>query len=236
MPWWGVLGDLVLPAQCAGCGVAGAGLICRSCRFRLNGLVPVAARPTPAPAGLPACVALGGYDGMLRALLLAYKERGAHPLSRPLGDALAATVTAVMGRSRAPVAVIAVPSAPAAVRERNGDHMARLARRAAARLRASGRHAVVTPLLVARPKPDSSHLDAGARATAAAHAFGVRRGRAVRVLAAQRAGAKVVLLDDIVTTGATLAAAARALAIEGVRVTGAATLAATRRRVPDPIH
>jgi predicted amidophosphoribosyltransferase len=42
----------------------------------------------------------------------------------------------------------------------------------------------------------------------------------------------VVVLDDIVTTGATLAAVSAALTGVGIEVTAAAVLAATRRRVP----
>jgi len=45
-------------------------------------------------------------------------------------------------------------------------------------------------------------------------------------------GSPAILIDDIVTTGATLAEAARALECAGWNVLGAATVAATRRRRP----
>jgi predicted amidophosphoribosyltransferase len=53
-----------------------------------------------------------------------------------------------------------------------------------------------------------------------------------RLAAAQRAGAAVVLVDDIITTGSTLAAATSVLATAGVRVSAVATLAATTRLMP----
>jgi predicted amidophosphoribosyltransferase len=229
---WTALVDLIFPGSCSGCDGPAAGLICRGCAARLAGLSPVAVRPTPAPAGLPGCVALGQYDGMLRGLLLAYKERGGHPLATPLGAGLAVAVVAAVGRTDRPVAVVPIPSAPAAARERYGDHMSRMARRAVRRMRAAGVPVAYVPVLAAGAKSDSSHLDAAGRARAAADAFRVRSRQAERLAAAQRAGVAVVLTDDIVTTGATLAAAAAVLGAAGVRVDAAATVAATRRRNP----
>ncbi|MYW06315.1 ComF family protein, partial [Streptomyces sp. SID3343] len=80
--------DLVLPADCAGCGEPGPRL-CTACRAVF---LPSAARmgPTPAPEGLPPVYAITAYEGPVRGALAAYKERGARSLVRPLGDALAA--------------------------------------------------------------------------------------------------------------------------------------------------
>ena len=232
---WGALIDLIFPAVCAGCGSPGSGLICPSCETQLASSRPTVARPTPAPAGLPGCVALGPYDGLLRGLLLTYKERGGHRLAAPLGAGLAACIIAAVGQPGRPVAVVAIPSTPSAVRERHGDHMARLARHAVGRIRADGGQAVTAAALAARARSDdSARLDASERAAAAAHAFRVRPGPAARLAYAQRAGAAVVLVDDIITTGATLAAATQALAGAGVYVCGVATIAATARRVVNP--
>src|SRR5690606_40735344 len=59
--------------------------VCRDCVADLAALRPHPTRPQPSPVGLPPCAALGDYDGALRGLILAYKERGRHPPARPLG-------------------------------------------------------------------------------------------------------------------------------------------------------
>ncbi|GAB3945202.1 hypothetical protein GCM10027614_36600 [Micromonospora vulcania] len=108
---WADLGDLVLPADCAGCRERRPGLrhgVCPTCVTALSALRPRPVRPTPAPPGLPACVALGPYAGPLREALLAFKEHGRHGLARPLGALLAEVVVAAVGEVR-PLALVPVP-------------------------------------------------------------------------------------------------------------------------------
>ncbi|MFC0028770.1 ComF family protein [Micromonospora chaiyaphumensis] len=221
---WSDLTDLVLPAGCAGCGERVPGLrqgFCPDCVRDLEALTPAPTRPDPAPAGLPPCVALGPYAGALRNGLLAYKERGRHGLARPLGALLAEVVAAAVG-PRGPVTLVAVPDTARAARARYGDHLDRLARHAAGRLGAAGWPVRVLRPLRASPRPDSVALDSAGRAAAAETAFRLRRSGGV-------AGA-VVLLDDIVTTGATLAAVSRVLRGAGMTPKAAAVLAATQKR------
>jgi predicted amidophosphoribosyltransferase len=109
--------------------------------------------------------------------------------------------------------------------------MVRLARRTVRALRRSGWPAVCGHCLAALPKADSSHLSAEERAVAATSAFRVRAGRVRRVRAAADAGALVIVVDDILTTGSTMAAVTTALQTAGVTVAGGATIAATRRRM-----
>lgn len=228
--WLSSLADLVVPAICSGCGRDGAGQYCEGCHQAIAALTPRLAMPDPIPPDLPTCVALGAYDGPLRSLLLAYKERGAYLLGRPLGAALALAVAAAVGEPRRPVALVGVPSTPSAVRERYGDHVARLGRRAAAAMRSSGWAATFVPSpLRALPKADSSHLDAVARVAAADSGFQARPGRVRRLAVAGRAGVAVVVIDDIITTGSTLASVSRLLERSGVPVDAVATLAATQR-------
>jgi len=231
---WAALADLVLPAECAGCREPHVPLrrgACARCAAALSALRPRSVRPEPAPAGLPGCVAVGFYEGPLREALLAYKEHGRASLAAPLGAMLAEAVAAAAGGARRPVLLLPVPSTAAAARARHGDHMARLAGHATRVLRTAGWPAAVARPLRARPKPDSAHLDSAQRAIAAGEAFGPRAIGAPRTRRAA-AGRAVVVVDDIVTTGATLAAVATVLGRRGIRVDAAAVLAATRRRHP----
>ncbi|WP_189311852.1 ComF family protein [Streptomyces brasiliensis] len=91
--WWQDLTDLVLPAECGGCG-APRTVLCPECRAALSGAAPSRVRPVPEPPGLPAVHAAAPYGDEVRAVLLAHKERGALALARPLGTALAAAVRA----------------------------------------------------------------------------------------------------------------------------------------------
>ncbi|MBF5028140.1 phosphoribosyltransferase family protein [Micromonospora sp. WMMA1976] len=224
---WSDLTDLVLPAGCAGCGAGSVRLrhgFCGGCVRELESLRPAPTRPDPAPPGLPPCVALGPYGGALREGLLAYKERGRHGLARPLGALLAEVVAAAAGPP-GPVTLVAVPDTARAARARYGDHLDRLVRPAAARLRAAGWPVRVLRPLRALPRTDSVALDSAGRAAAAEAAFRLRRPPA-----GQRPGETVVLLDDIVTTGATLAAVSRMLHRAGMTPKAAAVLAATQKR------
>nr|MDT0659202.1 ComF family protein [Micromonospora sp. DSM 115978] len=235
--FWAGLADLALPAGCAGCQAERVPLTqgaCGDCAAAVRGLRPGPAVPTPAPPGLPNCFALGAYQGPLRELLLAYKERGRHGLARPLGSLLAEVVATAVGDPR-PVVLVPVPTTARAVRARHGDHLRRLARHTAGRLRRAGWPVRVAQPLRALPRPDSAELDSAGRAWAAEAAFRVRGhawpfGGGLARLRQVAAGCPVVVLDDIVTTGATLAAVTRVLAANGVPVTAAAVLAATTRR------
>jgi predicted amidophosphoribosyltransferase len=228
----GDLADLVLPNPCAGCGAERVPMaygVCADCVALLEALRPFRTAPSPPPPGLPPCVAVGGYEGALRGALLAYKEKGRHRLAKPLGTLLATAVAGLVPR-RGPVVLIPVPSTPAAARERNGDHMVRLAAHAVRRLREAGWDADLTRPLEALPRPDSASLTAVERAAAAESSLRIRTARlGFPRHRAPRAGTLVVV-DDIVTTGATLAAVTGRLKEAKLQVAGAAVLAATRLR------
>ncbi len=205
--------DLVLPRECAGCRSSGRTL-CPACRLALAA-PPFVHRPQPCPEGLPPLVAAADYDGVVREVLIAHKEHGRLTLAGPLGGALASAVS-VLDPPPGTV-LVPVPSDPVAVRVRGHDHARRITAVAAGRcgLRAA-------PLLLpARRRQDQSGLGAAGRAsnlTGALRARGSLR------------GLQVVVVDDLVTTGSTLAEACRALSSAGADVRGAAVVAATARR------
>ena len=204
--------DLVLPRACSGCAEPGRSL-CPSCREVLAARPVGRVRPTPCPAGLPEVVALSAYRGEVKRLLLAHKENGVLALTRPLGRGLAAAVRVL---DRDAVVLCPVPSSRAAVRSRGHDHAMRLARAAAHDLGLQARRLLVP----ARAVADQAGLSTAQRA---ANVAGALR-------ATGRPGLAVVVVDDVMTTGATLVEAARALTAHGHRVVGAAVVAATERR------
>ena len=217
--------DLVLPLTCVGCGVPSTAW-CAHCAEALAGPA-FRAVPSPCPPGLPATWAVSAYDGAVREAVVAHKERSARGVAAALCAALAVSVEAAIRTERgARVLLVPAPSRPAAVRTRGDDPTHRLAIGAAALLRASGHEVVVARLLrMSGRTRDQSGLDSVARAANLASAV-----RVVRGVGGPLGSGFIVLVDDIVTTGATLAECARALDVAGLSVTGAAVVAATRRR------
>ena len=226
--WWTTLLDLVLPAECAGCGHTGSvevheGL-CTSCVFALSG-PPTAVRPLRRPRGLPAVHALAPYRHPVPDIVIAQKERGRLDLARPLGRQLARAVRAA-APDTGPIWLVPAPSTRATVRRRGQDPVRRMARIAAAELRALGRTAnVLVALRQSRAVSDQVGLTHEQRARNLAGALSVRPAATARL-----ALRPVVLLDDVMTSGATLADAARAIRAAGGRPVGAAVLASTRFR------
>jgi predicted amidophosphoribosyltransferase len=160
------------------------------------------------------------YAGVVRRMLVAHKERGQLTLARPLGLLLAVAVVAGrnerthLGReARAmPEVLVPVPSRRWTTRRRGHDPVARMARSAAPGL--GGSVTVVTLLGHSRRVADQSGLDLQQRRANLGGALQVTRQAAAQP--ALLAGRDVVLVDDICSSGATLAAAARALQGVGV--------------------
>jgi predicted amidophosphoribosyltransferase len=236
--------DLLLPRTCAGCGVPGSA-VCPRCRRWLA--APRLATPRRHPPGLPPTVAAGPYAGPVRPVVLEFKEHGRAELARPLGAALALAVTVLLrglpGGPPGPVLLVPVPSSAAAVQRRGRDHVRELAGCAAGELRAAGVPARPLPVLRrGRGTRDSAGLDAGERRRNLAGRFRLHLPRGGGLPAGT-----LVLVDDVVTSGATLTEAARALrgpsaarAPDGRSRSGggvpvvAAVVAATPRRGPRP--
>ncbi|MGY2084962.1 ComF family protein [Blastococcus sp. SYSU DS0539] len=224
IPVLSALADLVLPRTCAGCGLPGA-VLCRGCARLLA--APRLAQPRRFPPGFPPTVAAGGYAGPVRPAVNAFKEQGRAELAAPLGTALALAVAAVrLGvDGRPPVLLVPVPASAAAVRARGRDHVRELTARAVAELRAAGVAAAESRALRRRGRiRDSAGLTVAERRANLAGTFVLDRDH-------RPTGALLVLVDDVVTTGATLTEAATVLAT-GARPAGLSVVAAVVAATP----
>lgn len=233
--WWREIAGLVLPGECAGCGAPRTGL-CEECGATLY--EPGARRvwPDPPPAGLPEVWAAAVYADQPRAVLLAHKERGALGLARPLGAALAGAVYASVrggggggAPETGPLLLVPVPSSRRAVAARGHDATRRMARAAAAELRRDGLAVRAAGVLrQRRAVADQAGLAAPERLANLSGALEATPG-AAGLLGRTAA----VLVDDLMTTGASLVASARAVEAAGGRVLAAAVIggpAPLRRR------
>ncbi|MGV9195164.1 ComF family protein [Microbacterium sp. MC2] len=196
--------SLVFPVSCAGCDAPDVSL-CDACRRRL--------RPRPVVRRVDDVLVRSGvpFDGVAARVIRACKQDGRTGLARPLGALLRAAAA-----DFDPAAIVVpVPSSRAALRRRGYRVAELLARRAGL-----APHRLLRPAGVAA---DQRGLDRAARAE---NVRGTLRARSV-------AGRRVLVVDDVITTGATLREAVRVLRAAGAEVVGAATVAATERRWPD---
>lgn len=223
--------DLLLGGACVGCARPGRAL-CPGC-VALLPRHPRPAWPDPVPPGLAQPWAAGEYDGAVRAMVLAHKEHRVLALRGPLGSLLAGAVAGLLADvPPGPVVLVPVPSRPGAARARGHDPTAALTGVAARALRTAGHDVGARALLRSRRGVlDQAGLGAAERA---ANLTGSMRCATapLRRLAATVPGARFVVCDDVLTTGATAREAQRALEAVGLAVAGVATVAATRRRFP----
>lgn len=206
--------DLILPLECGGCG-APATRWCDACAKELS--VPADQPHVVNPRVDPQVpvFALGRYAGTRRQAILAMKERGRGDLVAPLACTLAVGVhrLLVWGMLETPLTIVPAPTRRWAARRRGGDPVTRLAVAAVAGHPQIG---VVRALRMRALARDSVGLTTSARERNVA-------GRVRLCRAAPRT--EVLVVDDIVTTGATARESVRVLRAAGARVAAVLTIA-----------
>lgn len=162
--------------------------------------------------------ALGLHRGVLRTAVHHVKFRGRQALGVALGGYLAARV------QEPPEVIIPIPLHPSRQRDRGYNQAERIAAGLAAQL---GAPVVEGDLVRLRRTGEQTRRDRAERWRNLAGAFGVRRGRIPAW-----AGRDALLVDDVLTTGATAAAAAAVLWATGARSVNLAVLAVSDKPIP----
>ncbi|WP_041782682.1 ComF family protein [Mycolicibacterium chubuense] len=205
--------DLVLPLQCGGCGIP-ATAWCEACARELAVAPDEPHLITPRlDPGVPV-LSLGRYAGARRTAIVAVKEHGRTDLVRPLAAALHTGLEHLLtwGVLDAPVMLVPAPTRRAAARRRGGDPVTRVARAAVAGLPG----VAVAPVLRMKPfTRDSVGLSSADR----------QRNIAGRIRATGAVGGPVVVVDDVVTTGATAGESVRLLQTRGAEVAAVLAIA-----------
>ncbi len=199
---------VLLPVTCAGCGTPDR-VVCDECRAALH--------PRPALVtrdGLSAWAALE-YSGVAARAIGAFKDGARTDAATPLAAALASAIAAALDGSAPGAEACTVPSTPAARRRRGYSPVDLLLARCGIR--------PARVLRLTRARIDQAGLGVAGRRANAAGALEAR---------GDLAGRRFLLVDDVLTTGSTLAEASRAIRAAEGSATAFAVLAETPRRYP----
>ena len=199
---------ILLPVDCAGCSAPDRG-VCDEC---LRALAP---DPSVRAVGSVRVWTGLRYELVGRRVILALKEEGRTDVARALARPLGAALDRALDDAPRGAELVPVPTSRAAYRRRGYDPVRLLLRRAG--------YDGARVLAPARASRDQKALGVADRAENRAGAFAATR---------RLDGRTFLIVDDVLTTGATIADAARAIEAAGGVVAGAATLAFTPRLFP----
>jgi predicted amidophosphoribosyltransferase len=204
------IAGVLFPVACPGCGQP-----CRPAPVCADCLAEVAPPPpVPPPAGVDRWAAPFAYEGAVRELIARVKYRDERHALDWLAAQAAATARAALA---CPDAITWAPTTSARRRARGFDHAAALARRVARELDVPCRSLLVRIDADAQTGRPARERRSGPR-------FALARGAPASLRA--QAPARVLVVDDVTTTGATLRAAAVVLGAPG-RTVDALTVART---------
>jgi ComF family protein len=200
--------DWIAPRRCVGCDTVSRETFCAVCGF------PDPVEPDLSGDGVP-IHALGIYDGPLAAAIRRLKYTPCPALARPLGAALADVLQ--RAQPEPTTVLVPVPLHPRRLAERGFNQSALVAAALAERAGLRSRPRLLRRV---RETAQQAELDRRARATNVSDAF---------TLCAP-APPSAILIDDVVTTGATVSACVRVLIAQGTRVIAIVALARTTGR------
>jgi predicted amidophosphoribosyltransferase len=211
--------DLVLPLECGGCGAPSIRW-CTACARQLavNADEPHLITPRVDP-GVPV-LSLGRYAGARREAIVAVKEHGRADLIAPLATALHSGLERLLtwGVVGTPLTIVPAPTRRSAARRRGGDPVTRMARAASVGLREVPDIQVVQALRMRALVRDSVGLSSADRQRNIV-------GRVKITKPIESLAKAVLVVDDIVTTGATASESVRVLRIAGAQVAGVLAIA-----------
>jgi len=203
---------MLAPERCGGCGEEGA-LLCSACRDLLGASESGAAICGAPPIGCIAGAWIGPYESGLGEILRSLKFHELSRLAEPLGIALGSATAEVNRRLGGGAALVPIPTDPARLRDRGFDHAALIATSAA-----RSTNIALAPILErTRAVPALHALNRAERRRVMDRVFRVRAGCEVP--------RRVILVDDIWTSGATFASAAATLRAAGCLTIGVVAVA-----------
>ncbi len=211
------LKELVYPTTCAGCNLLGTQL-CNSCSEtwftppKLNYL------------GESKLYFVANYNPQSARIILAAKEDGNVFCINLLARCIARSIIFALPESfiAQPVAIITIPSSPAAIRRRGRDHISQVAKQVVKNLAVENIPATYSPVIyLSKNIKDQSKLNSRQRTQNLSGAFSVKN--------CEIPSGDLFLIDDLVTTGASIQEGVRALANAKIGITAVITACAVGR-------
>lgn len=220
----GVMQDIAAilwPTECVSCGFPDRDF-CGACEqglLRETGVLMVQ------NGGSATWLVAGVYDGALRDLIIGLKHGGRLKFARPLGVLLAEPLREIMRECRDTPAIVAVPSRKKRVQQRGYRHLDMIVREALRNIGLPRSLFAGQVLLAASGRSGQVGLDAAQRAANAAKIkIAKKKSRALTKK-------EIILIDDVITTGASVKAATEALEKAGLIVRGVVCLGVVQKRI-----